>query len=201
MLHQLTNSAIVWLTQYGVITLFALLALGIIGLPVPDETLLAFAGILVARGKFTAFPTFLAAFLGSACGITVSYIIGRTAGNYLVHKYGHWIGITLDKLAYVHDWFDRIGKWSLLGGYFIPGVRHITGYIAGTAKMRYGNFAAFAYSGAMLWSATFLSLGYFFGGHLKILLTWVEGYMWTALLAVAVLALVYVWLAKWARKK
>lgn len=191
MLHQLTTTVINWVAQYGVITLFVLLALGIVGLPVPDETLLAFAGILIARGKFMPLPAFLAAFCGSAFGITLSYLIGRTAGNYLVHKYGHWFGITPHKLRQAHNWFERIGKWSLLVGYFIPGVRHLTGYIAGTTRISYGHFAAFAYTGAMLWCATFLTLGYFFGDNLEIILNTVEEYLWIGLLAIVVLAVIY----------
>ena len=49
-----------------------MLALGIIGAPIPDEGVLAFAGYLVYEGKLQLFPILAAAFLGSACGITLS---------------------------------------------------------------------------------------------------------------------------------
>ena len=76
--------------QYGYGALFALLVAGIVGLPVPDETLLTLAGFLVYKGKFELIPMLLAGFLGSACGITVSYLIGRTAGIYTIHKFGRF---------------------------------------------------------------------------------------------------------------
>lgn len=43
--------------------------------------------------------------------------------------------------------------------YFIPGVRHITGYFSGIAKIPYRSFALYAYTGALLWVSAFISLG------------------------------------------
>lgn len=77
-----------WLMQYGSFVLFILLTVGIIALPVPEETLMVIAGILMHKGKLAIPSTVLAAFLGSLCGITVSYWLGRTAGQYLITKYG-----------------------------------------------------------------------------------------------------------------
>ncbi len=152
-----------WLMQYGSLALFFLLALGIIALPVPEETLMVIAGIFMHNGKLPVFSTVLAAFLGALCGISSSYLIGRTAGHYLITKYGNWIGLTHARYQKGHDWFERFGKWTLLIGYFIPGVRHLTGVCAGTSGFSYKQFALYAYGGAFIWVSVFLSIGYFFG--------------------------------------
>ena len=47
-------------------------------------------------------------------------------------------------------------------GYFIPGVRHLTGYIAGTTALEYRHFAVFAYTGGVAWVLAFIAIGYFF---------------------------------------
>lgn len=154
-----------WTAQYGSGTLFILLALGIIAFPVPEETLMVFAGILMANGKLHIHYTIIAALGGSLCGITVSYFIGRTAGSYVTHKYGKWMGLTEERLQKAHEWFEYYGKWSLFVGYFIPGVRHFTGLIAGTTALDFRYFMLFAYTGAVLWVTTFLSVGYFFGEY------------------------------------
>lgn len=156
-----------WLMQYGFIALFVLLALGIICLPVPDETLMVLAGYLIAKGKWPLIPTAMAAIGGSICGITVSYILGLTAGHFLIQKYGHLIGLTEPKIKYVQEWFNKIGKWALFIGYFIVGVRHFTGYVAGAALLRFKTFALYAYTGACVWGITFLSLGYFLSDQLE----------------------------------
>jgi membrane protein DedA with SNARE-associated domain len=160
------NAFIVWLLKYKGIALFLLLALGIVGLPIPDETLMTFAGVYMAKNELSFVPTLFAAYAGSLIGITVSYLIGRTAGAYLVRKYGPRFGLTQERIDRVHRWFEKIGKWTLLVGYFVPGVRHLTGYVAGTTELSFMQFAIFAYTGAILWCTLFLSFGYFSGQHL-----------------------------------
>lgn len=154
-----------WLIEYGSIALFILLCLGIVALPVPEETLMVVAGILMANNILTIPATVTAAFLGSVCGITFSYLLGKTAGSYFFHKWGSWFGITEARLQKVHNWFERFGKWTLVIGYFIPGVRHLTGFCAGTTELDYRSFALYAYLGALFWVSTFLSIGYFFCDH------------------------------------
>ena len=152
-----------WLIQYGSIALFFLLVAGIIILPVPEETLMVIAGILMRNGSLQIGSTLMAAYFGSICGITISYLIGRTAGHYLIVKYGNKIGITHEKLDQVHRWFEKYGKWTLTFGYFVPGVRHFTGFASGMTELDFKQFSLFAYTGALLWVTTFLSIGYFFG--------------------------------------
>jgi uncharacterized protein (TIGR03382 family) len=152
-----------WIATYGYSAIFVLLVFGIVGLPVPDETLLTFTGYLIYKGNLKLVPAFLAAFLGSSCGITVSYILGRTFGLALIHRYGKYIHLTEDRIQYAHSWFERVGRWGLTFGYFIPGVRHFTAYAAGMSYLQPHEFAIFAYSGAFVWATFFITLGYFLG--------------------------------------
>ena len=152
-----------WVTQYSYLGIFSLLTLGIVGLPVPDEFLLTFVGFLIFRGRLQVVPAALAAFLGSVCGISLSYWLGRTLGIYMVQRYGAAVGLGEPHVRRVHDWYERIGGWSLVFGYYIPGVRHLTAYVAGTAEYELPRFALFAYAGAAIWSASFLALGYYLG--------------------------------------
>ncbi|MDR3628293.1 MAG: DedA family protein, partial [Ignavibacteriaceae bacterium] len=116
--------------------IFSLLMLGIIGLPVPDETLLTLSGYLIFHGELKLIPTFFSAFLGSIAGISISYAIGSTFGHHILIKYGHYIHITEDRMEKAHLWFEKIGRWSLLVGYFIPGVRHVVAIFAGTSELQ-----------------------------------------------------------------
>ena len=120
-----------WIAQYGYLAIFGLLMLGIVGLPVPDETLLTFTGYLVFRGHLSLPLAFAAALAGSTCGITISYTLGRTFGLELIHRYGRYMRITEEHVEKAHAWFERVGHWGLTFGYFIPGVRHLTAYAAG----------------------------------------------------------------------
>jgi membrane protein DedA with SNARE-associated domain len=189
-----------WISQYGYIGLFSLLMLGIVGLPVPDETLLVFCGYLIWKGRLQPAETFLAGFGGSACGITISYLLGRTYGHKLIYRYGRYIGLTLERLDQVHRWFVRLGTWLLAIGYFIPGVRHFTALIAGTTELSWPVFALFAYSGAAIWVVTFLALGYVVGDSWQQTSTTFHKYALIAMTAAGALGPI-VWLFRRRRRR
>ena len=188
-----------WITQYGYLAIFSLLVLGIVGLPVPDETLLTFTGYLVFRGHLSPLPAFLSGFAGSACGITLSYTLGRTFGLALIHRYGRYLRITPDRVEKAHAWFRRAGHWSLTIGYFIPGVRHFTAYAAGMSALEYPTFALFAYAGAALWAGTFIGLGYLLGERWQAVQANIDHYLAGGAIAIVVLAAGYLAWRKWGR--
>ena len=157
------QSILAWLTHYGYPGLFFLLMLGIVGLPIPDETLLVFCGYLIYKGRLLPLPAFASGFAGSMCGITLSYVLGRKFGREVIFRYGKYLGITPKHVEDVTRWFYRFGLWLLSVGYFIPGVRHYTALVAGMSALNVRRFAAYAYPGAAAWVATFLTLGYTFG--------------------------------------
>jgi membrane protein DedA with SNARE-associated domain len=151
------------LVDYGYAGLLLLLVLGIVGVPVPDETLIMAGGFLVRRGDLHAVPTFAAAFIGSMCGITLSYVIGRTLGYSVLHRARSWLRLTEDKLAQFERWYGRMGRWVLVVGYFVPGLRHLVAIGAGASRLPWRTFAFFSYAGALLWVTTFFTMGYIFG--------------------------------------
>jgi len=161
------DAVLQWVAVYGYAAVFFLLMLGVVGLPVPDETLLVFCGYLVSKGTFRPAGAFAAALAGSWCGISLSYMIGRTVGLGMVHRFGKYIHVTDQRLETVHRWFGKSGHWALFGGYYIAGVRHLTAILAGASKLEFRTFVLFAWSGGMCWVASFLTLGYFLGEDWK----------------------------------
>jgi membrane protein DedA with SNARE-associated domain len=157
------ETLLAWLSQHGYSGLFFLLMLGILGLPIPDETLLVFCGYLIYKGRLEATPAFLFGFAGSVCGITLSYFLGLKFSRDLIYRYGKYLRITPKHVDDVTGWFYRFGLWLLTIGYFIVGVRHFTALVAGMSGLNIRRFAIYAYPGAAVWVATFLTLGYFFG--------------------------------------
>lgn len=193
---------LLWINQFGPIALFGLLAVGIVGLPIPDETLMTITGVLIAKGKMEPISSILFAISGSICGISISYFIGRTTGVYIIKKYGRLIGITEKKLEHAHIWFERWGKWGLFFGYFLPGVRHLTGIVAGAVSLETSHFMLFAYSGAIVWASLFLSLGYFFSGHWDVLVAYIEYHFQFAIcLIIAFIIVSLITYYKWSKKR
>ena len=164
----MTEHAIIqWITDYGYFGIFFLLIFGIIGLPVPDEWLLVISGYLAFKNILGLFPTLAIAAIGSAGGLTVSYLLGRTSSDFIVRRYGRWLSIDDQKIARVQQWFQNLGRWVLVVGPFIPGVRNLMGYVAGASKQRMHVFMRFAYSGALISSVTFVTFGYYAGRHIN----------------------------------
>ena len=190
-----------WISTYGYVAIFGLLVLGVVGLPVPDEWLLVFSGYLIYSGRLQAPPTFAAALLGSLCGITLSYWIGRKAGLPLLHsRFGRILHVTDERIEQVHRWFDRVGHWLLFFGYYIPGVRHFTALIAGTSLVDFRSFAAYAYTGALGWVSIFLFIGYYFGERWRSVFAVVEANLKIACaVGAAILALILI--GRWWRDR
>jgi membrane protein DedA with SNARE-associated domain len=157
------HSLLLSITKYSYFEIFIALGLGIVGLPVPDETLMAYAGFLVFQGKLNYLYTILVAFTGTSCGITIGYVLGRTFGNPFIKRYAAKMHVNPDDIQNAEKFYNRYGKFALFVGYFIPGVRHLTAIFAGTSLMTYRTFALFAYLGGFFWTITLVSLGYFLG--------------------------------------
>jgi membrane protein DedA with SNARE-associated domain len=190
-----------WITTYGYGMMFLLLMLGIVGLPVPDETLLIFCGVLISRGQMRPLPAWLCAVGGSWCGISLSYIIGRTFGLGVVHRYGKYLHITQDRLDRVHLWFERIGHWALFVGYYIAGLRHFTAIVAGTSRLPFRHFIAYAWSGGLLWVTTFLAVGYVVGENWQRIAESIHHYVLYASVAILLAAAGYFLIKKKRRPK
>ncbi len=152
-----------WIARYGYVSIFLLLMFGIVGLPVPDETLLLFVGYLSFKGELRLEPALATAFLGSACGISLSYALGRFVGFPAVRKFAPLFHLQPEHVAKTRRWVERWGKYSVLVAYFIPGVRHVAALVVGASLLSPTVFAPLAYTGALLWSATFIGLGYVAG--------------------------------------
>jgi membrane protein DedA with SNARE-associated domain len=153
------------LNQYGYIVLFAALALELIAFPTPGETLMTYCGFLSYQGKLNWGMSILIASLGIISGITVSYFIGFALGKPFFEKYGSRVHFGPEKIEKTSIWFQKYGNGLLVIAYFIPGIRHVTGYFTGISKVTYKKFALHAYIGAFVWSSTFITLGRILGDN------------------------------------
>lgn len=159
------DQAFQWIAAYGYVAIFALLVLGIVGLPVPDEALLTFVGYLCFKGELHLPATVLTAILGTTCGITISYGLGRLIGLHVLNRVGPWLHLSLDRIQHAQSWIQRWGPYALPLAYFLPGVRHVAALLTGASGLSLPTFARFAYAGAVLWSGTFIGVGYGFGAE------------------------------------
>ena len=146
-----------YITQYGYPGLYIMLLVSILGLPLPDEFLLTFVGFMSFSGQLNPVLAIISSAAGSMTGITIAYFLGRFFEvKVLAHLKKHAGSERLEKVL---SWYHKHGGKLLTVGYFIPGVRHLSGYIAGLSRLSYRNFASHSYLGAVAWTSLFILLG------------------------------------------
>lgn len=151
--------------HYGYIVLLIALMLELIAFPLPGEALMTYCGYIIFMKKMSWPISIIVATMGVVLGITLSYFVGRALGVSFFEKYGHYIHMDKKRLDKISIWFERYDNKLLFIAYFIPGVRHITGYFSGITKVPYKKFAVSAYLGALIWTTTFISLGTVLGAN------------------------------------
>jgi len=180
-----------FLIKYSYLGIFAALGLGILGLPIPDETLMALAGFLAFKGTLSYPQAVLAAFVGTICGISIGYLLGRGFGHPFLEKYSAKLRINPEHLHKTERWYSKYGKFAVFIGYFIPGVRHLTAVFAGIAEMPYRVFATYAFTGGFLWTVTFVTMGYYLGDKWKRVYTYSYHYILPfAIVAIVIYSLI-----------
>ncbi|WP_082130171.1 DedA family protein [Aneurinibacillus tyrosinisolvens] len=153
------ENIVAWMSHYGYAVLLLGSALELVAFGIPIEVLMSYAGFLISHGQLNWALCIFMAGLGSCIGMTIAYWIGYKLGPPFFHKYGRGIHLGPERLEKTSLWFNKYGNKLLIIAYFIPGVRHITGYFSGIMKMRFQTFAVYAYTGAFIWVGTFISLG------------------------------------------
>src|SRR5665647_284945 len=159
MIHFITNI----MDLYGYVVLFLGLLFETLALPLPGEAIMTYAGLLVFQGKLNWILSILMAGAGSSIGMTLAYGIGYKLGSPFFEKYGARFHFGPDKFKKTSQWFERYGNKVLIIAYFIPGIRHITGYFSGVTRMPFRTYMIYAYTGAFLWTGTFITLGKLLG--------------------------------------
>jgi membrane protein DedA with SNARE-associated domain len=171
---------------------FAILVLCGLGMPLPEDISLILGGFL-AYQEAVNFPTMAAVgFVGILAGDSLIYLAGRRLGTSALHGFLAQV-VTPDKRHRVEQLFRRHGEKIVMGARFFPGVRAVTYFTAGSARMRYWRFIAFDGLAALISAPAFVYLGYRLGGRLEWLVGRLRHYQLAVLVTVlAVLTMVLV---------
>ena len=186
--------------QYGYYVLGIALFLELLALPLPGEFLMTYAGLMVYQGHYNWGLSILIAGIGTSIGMTCSYWIGRKLGIRFFEKHGHKIHFGPDKLKKTSIWFERFGVKLIVIAYFIPGIRHFTGYFSGVTRMSFGTYALYAYTGAFIWATTFISLGKIIGPQWEQYHHTITKYLLPTGIIIAILFVVYFVFTKVSKK-
>jgi membrane protein DedA with SNARE-associated domain len=150
---------------YGYGGLFALLFVEMLGIPIPVEATLAFAGFAWMKGTFSLLPLLLVTMAGNIGGATAAYCIGRFAGRRVLISIGRRVGLKEERLAQVEQRFRRYSVVLLLFSKFVLGIRVFVPYLAGINRISFVTFSIYNSISAALWVTTYI----FFGKYIHLL--------------------------------
>ncbi|KAB7704791.1 DedA family protein [Bacillus aerolatus] len=155
-----------YLSEYGYIILFIVGFFGIVGIPVPEESLFVYIGILAKNNRISFISAWLCISTGALAGMLTSYILGRKIGKPLLERYGKYLGMNKGRWQKLALHWDM--KKSLFAGFFIPGIRQFNPYFSGLSKFSLTWFIVLSVSGSLLWVLFYMLIGYVASSYVKI---------------------------------
>ena len=161
----------------------------VVGLLVPGSMLLLLLGALSATGQVDFSGVFWFGVGGAVVGDNLNYWLGKRHGQRWL-KSGVWF-LKPEHFEQAHAFFNRNGAKSIFLGRFIPSIKEVVPFIAGTAGMHRGSFLFWNLLGSIGWGLEWIGGGYLFGQSLALAEAWMSR---IGLLFLAVLLL---WLLLW----
>ena len=139
------------------------IAIESIVIPLPSEFVLLLSGFNVSIGEFQFIPLLIATTTGSLIGALVLYTIGfgisKERVNFLVSRFGKYVGIKQTDVDKAFKWFERYGTWTIFFGRLFPLVRSLVSIPAGLSEMNVIKFSILTVGGSSIFNATWITIG------------------------------------------
>jgi len=149
-------------TDWGTVGIFLVVILGNIGLPVPEETVLAVAGYLVWSGRLQLLPVLVVSIVSAVAGDNFGYWLGRRYGRAAVERYARWL-LTPARVVVAESFISRYGALAVCIARFVGGFRFLAGPLAGAAGLPFRSFLRGNLLGAGLFVPYAVGIGYAIG--------------------------------------
>ena len=149
--------------HWGYIAIFVVVVLGNVGLPLPEETVLAVAGYLVWRGDLDLVAVLVVGVVSAVAGDNLGYWLGRRFGRTAVPRYARWVLGHPERLQSMEAFIERRGPFAVFVARFIPGIRFMAGPLAGGLGLRFLPFLAANVLGALVYVPVAVAGGYVVG--------------------------------------
>jgi len=189
------NLALNLLSQWGYPGVFLLMTLEGATLPVPSEIVLPLTGFLVYQGRLEFWTAVAAATLGSLVGTVVDFGIGYYLGRAAVLRYGRKIRLSERHLMITERWFASYGSAAVFLARFVPLLRTLVAFPAGTAKMKFSKFLAYSTVGIVIWDIILIYLGVLAGQNATSIVNTLDATLpligYVAVLSIIVVLLLY----------
>ncbi len=154
------NDLVPMMARHGYALTFCVLLAEALGLPFPAAIALVVAGAAVASHTLAGPMVLLAGLAALLLGDISQFWLGRYAGWALL---GFLCRVSMNPETCIlrsAESFYKRGKTTLLIAKFVPGINTMAAPLAGSMKMPFGQFLRLDFTGAFLYCASYLLLGY-----------------------------------------
>ena len=156
----LTGFAADVLSSLGDIGVGLLVFLEVLIPPIPSEVILPFAGYLSQSGELNLGWLIFWSTLASWSGALLLYWLGAAIGmQRAIRLLAATRLVSRSDLERGSDWFVRSGRWTVLVGRMVPGVRSLISIPAGASRMNLVTFSVYTIIGSGLWNALLIGVG------------------------------------------
>lgn len=135
----------------------------LVGFFLPGDTLLFAAGFFASQDHLPLLLLLAIVVFSAVAGDNVGYSIGRRTGHRIFRKKDGII-FRQEYLARAEKFYEAHGGKTVSLARFIPIVRTFAPIVAGAAKMNRRRFMLFNIAGAFVWGVGIVLVGYFLGG-------------------------------------
>jgi len=156
---------------HGYALTFAFLFAEAVGFPFPASIALVAAGAAVASHAMSFSAVLATGIMALLIGDSAQFWLGRFSGWALL---GFLCRLSMNPEACIlrsAESFYKRGKVTIVIAKFIPGVNTMAAPLAGSMKMRFGQFLRLDFAGALLYTSTYLLVGFLFRDFLASILT------------------------------
>jgi membrane protein DedA with SNARE-associated domain len=153
------------LLEYGLVLLFAFVAVESAGVPIPGETALIAAAVF-ARPEYHHYSLLSVIVVGAAgaiVGDNLGYGLGRFGGRRLINRWGPIRRYAEKVLPPSERFFKRHGAKAVFFGRFIAILRVTAAWLAGLSHMQWWRFFAWNALGGIIWATGVSLLAYWAG--------------------------------------
>ena len=195
------NDLLSLISHHGYLLLAVVCFAEAVGLPLPAALAILTAGAVAAYGHLHFYLVFGIALLTMIVGDVLLYFMGRVSGWALLGFLCRLSANPETCILRSAEYFYRRGKQTLLFAKFIPGINTMSPPLAGSMKMRLGDFLQYDALGAALYVGAYSVAGYLFSDALRAITRGLRSAGFAAELVFAVGLVAYVVYRIWVYRK
>jgi len=148
-----------FMSKYGYVSVFTLMALESASIPVPSEVVLPLAGYFVSTSALNFWAVVAVSTVASLIGALVDYYLAKWLGRPFVAAILNLFRLHRSALDRAEAWFGRSAQWTVFAARFVPGLRTVISLPAGLFEMSVSRFIIMTVAGCLAWSVILVYAG------------------------------------------